>query len=85
MVERLGWSCRVTSVVLSVQKFFVFSPIRSRWLGKDQFSPTYPIFICPWVSLGDIMGVGTGKMAKQVQSCVVSRFHPDVSGVVNGG
>ena len=35
----------MTYVHLEAENFFLFGPILHRWLGRDHFSPTYPILI----------------------------------------
>ena len=62
MVARAQWSSRVTYAAVEAEKFLVFGMIGGRWLGRDHSLPTYPTSFCPWVSLGDIMGVGMGEI-----------------------
>jgi len=52
----------VTYAVVEAEKSLVLGMIGGRWLGRDHSLPTDPISFCPWVSLGDIMGVGMGEI-----------------------
>ena len=52
----------MTYRALEAEKSLVFGMVGGRWLGRDHSLPTYPISFCPWVSLGDIMGLGMGEI-----------------------
>ena len=52
----------MTYAVVEEEKSLVLGMIGGRWLGRDHSLPTDPISFCPWVSLGDIMGLGMGEI-----------------------
>ena len=66
------WSRQVTYRALEAKKLLVFGMMCGTWLGRDHSLPTYPTSFCPWVSLGDIMGVGMGEIGHE--SVELGRF-----------